>query len=267
MSMRIRILLLLLAIMALSGCATTSSPQGRLQLTAPMPISMMYSEFDMRVYLASSTDTGSPCNDVQCMIDLGFERQVQRLGARLANAAYATYPDLNRRINRFEFVIAEKEDPGSASTAAGKIVIFRGVQKLRLDEDALAFLIAREMGHVIGRHHEENSATRIMFTVLTQVLFPFANLVSGSALLAQPAVSTTASTAASYLGSHLVIAGNKTIQLKEADGIALNLLARQGWTTRDVADSMDAIEKIAEKDAWSKDLFLSVSRINGFAQD
>jgi predicted Zn-dependent protease len=265
--MRIRSFILLPAIMALSACATNSSPQGRLQLTAPMPISMMYSEFDMRVYLASSTDTGSPCADAQCLIDLGFERQVQRLGARLTNAAYATYPELNRRIDRFEFVVAEKEDLGSASTAAGKIVIFRGVQKLRLDEDALAFLIAREMGHVIGRHHDENSATRIMFSLLTQVLFPFANLVTGSALLAQPAVSATASTAASYLGSQLVISGNKTVQLKEADGIALNLLARQGWTSRDIADSMSAIEHIAEKDAWSKDLYLSVSRMNGFAEN
>jgi Zn-dependent protease with chaperone function len=265
--MRIRTWFLLLAIMALGACSTTPSTQGRLQLTAPMPISMMYSEFDMRVYLASSTDTGSPCADAQCLIDLGFERQVQRLGARLADSAYATYPELINRISHFEFVIAEKEDPGSASTANGKIVIFRGVQKLHLDEDALAFLISREMGHVIGRHHEENSATRVMFAVLTQVLFPFANLVSGSALLAQSAASTTASTAASYFGSQLVIAGNKTVQLHEADGIALNLLARQGWTSRDVADSMNAIEKIAEKDAWSKNLYLSVSRLSGIAQN
>jgi Zn-dependent protease with chaperone function len=265
--MRIRNLFLLLLCLELGACATTSSPQGRLQLTAPLPISMMYSEFDMRVYLAASTDTGAPCVSVQCMVDLGFERQVQRLGARLANAAFAAYPDLYRRLDHFEFIIAEKEDPGSTSTASGKIVIFRGVQKMHLDEDALAFLIAREMGHVIGRHHEENSATRIMFTVLTQVLFPFANLISGSAALAQPAISATASTAASYFGSKLVISGNKSVQLKEADGIALNLLARQGWTSRDIADSMETVETIAGKDAWSKDLYLSVSNISGLHEN
>jgi hypothetical protein len=56
--------------------------------------------------------------------------------------------------------------------------------------------------------------------------------------------------------------------LSEVDGTALNLLARQGWPSRDVADAMEVIEKIAdEKDAWSKHPYLSVPRIiNGVTE-
>lgn len=268
--MRTRVwLLVLITSMALGACTTTSTPQGRLQLTVPTPISAVYSEADMRLQLVGNMDIDSPCVGVECRLNRAFDQRVMRLGNRLAQSAFETYPDLADRISRFDIFIAEKAEPGSASSAAGTIVIFRGVQKLRLDEEALAFLIAREMGHVIARHHEENSSARILFSVLTQLLFPVANLVNGSAFLVQTASAsaTTAavSTAASFVGSKLMIESYKEDQLKEGDAIALDLLAQQGWPENEITAALKPGTRVAGENKWSQDLRISSGRIVGIA--
>lgn len=257
-----RVWFVVLACILLGACAT--SPQGRVQVTVPPSISAVHSEIGMRLNLASAADTPSSCVGVECRLDRAFDQRVLRLGARLANSAFEIYPDLTERFSRFEFVIAEKAEPGSASSAAGTVVIFRGVQKLRLDEEALAFLIAREMGHVIGRHHDEDSATSILFSIAAQVLFPVANLIRGSAALIQTAsAAATASTAASFIGSRMVIASYKLDQLREADAVALNLLAGLGWNRGEIADALAAGTQVAGDDRWSKDLRISAREVVG----
>jgi Zn-dependent protease with chaperone function len=257
------------ASMLLGACA--SSPQGRMQVTVPSSVTAVHSEMGMRLSLASVADTPAPCVGVECRLDHAFDQRVQRLGARLAQSAFEIYPDLSERFNQFEFVIAEKAEPGSASSAAGTVVIFRGVQKLRLDEEALAFLIAREMGHVISRHHDEDSSTSILFSVLAQVLMPVTNLIRGSAALIQSASATATasalSTAASFVGSRITIESYKLDQLHEADAVALDLLVSLGWSRGEIDDALVASAQVVGDDRWSKDLRVSAKEVVGLAEN
>lgn len=252
-----RVWFVVLASILLGACAT--SPQGRMQVAVPPSVSAVHSEMGMRLNLASAADTLSPCIGVECRLDRAFDQRVLRLGTRLAQSAFKIYPDLTERFSQFEFVIAEKAEPGSASSSAGTVVIFRGVQKLRLDEEALAFLIAREMGHVISRHHDEDSATSILFSILAQVLLPVTNLIRGSAALIQAA--STVSTAASFVGSRIVIESYKLDQLHEADAVALDLLASLGWNRGEIADALAASSQVVGDDRWSKDLRVSAREV------
>lgn len=255
--------------MSLGACVT--SPQGRLQAAVPASVSAVHSEMGMRLHLATLPDTHLPCIGVECQLNRAFDKRVLRLGTRLAQSAFDTYPELIDRFKQFDFAIAEKSELGSTSSAAGTVVIFRGVQKMRLDEEALAFLIAREMGHVISRHHDEDSATSILFSVLAQVLLPVANLVRGSAALLQTASATataaTASSAASFLGSRLMIESYKAEQLREADTIALNLLAGLGWSRAEIADALAAGAPVVGDDRWLKDLRISASGVAESAEN
>ncbi|MDO8813429.1 MAG: hypothetical protein Q7J38_15545 [Gallionella sp.] len=218
----------------------------------------------MEFSLATESNTGSPCIE-ECNLDLAFERRVLQLGARLAHAAFEIYPELTERFGKFKFVIAEKADPGSISSAAGSVVIFRGVQKLQLSEEALAFLIAREMGYVIARHHDEKAATGILFSVLGSVLIPGISLISGSAVLAQTAAATTtssvATSAASFIGSKIAMDSYKLDQLREADTIALILLGVLGWNKNDIADALVANTRVMSDDSWSNDLRASADDV------
>ena len=250
--------------MALGACAA-SPTNGRLQMAAPTSLSAVYSEMDMRLSLVTEADTSSPCAGAECELDRAFDRSVLRLGTRLAQSAFQSYPDLAKRFDKFEFIIAEKSSPGSVSSAAGTVVVFRGVQKLHLGDEALAFLIAREMGHVIGGHHDENTATSILFSVLASVFMPMTNIINGSAALTQTAsasaMSTAAASAASFIGSKITIASYKSDQSREADAIALNLLGRLGWDKSDVADALLASAKIINDDSWSQDFRASSDRV------
>lgn len=234
-------------------------------MTAPASVSAVYSEVNMQLSLVTESDTDSPCVGADCELNRAFDQSVLRLGNRLAQSAFETYPDLTKRIGKFEFVIAEKINTGSISNATGTVVIFRGMQKLHLGDEVLAFLIAREMGHVIGRHHDENTATSILFSVLSAVFMPFANLISGSAALAQTAsaaaTSTAAASVASFIGSKITIASYKTNQLREADVIALSLLGRLGWNKSDIADALVAGTRVIGDDSWSKDLRASAEDV------
>lgn len=260
----IRTCFVVIASVALGACAASSS-SGRLQMTAPASVSAVYSEVNMRLSLVTAANADSPCTGAECELDHAFDQSILRLGTRLAQAAFEIHPDLSKRFGKFEFVIAEKADPGSTSNATGTVVIFRGVQKLRLDEETLGFLIAREMGHVIGRHHDENAATGIWFSVLAAVFMPVTSIISGSAALAQTAsataTSTAATSAASFIGSKITIASYKLDQLHEADTIAMNLLGRLGWNRNDVADALIASTRVMGDDSWSEDLRASAEDV------
>lgn len=269
-----RLWFVVLASLMLSACAT-SSPQNRLHTVVPDSVSAVYSEIGMRLYLVTEANT-TPCIEMECEFDRAFDQRVLRLGAHLAQSAFEIYPDLAKRFGRFEFVIAEKSDTGSTSSAAGTVVIFRGVQKLHLDEEALAFVIAREMGHIIARHHDEDAATNILFTVAAQVLMPFASIIgniSNSTTLLQTAsatstvTATAAASAASFVGSRVVIASYKSGQLHEADVVAMDLLASMGWNRGEVSDALTASAQVIGDDKWSKDLRISAREVVGLAEN
>ncbi|MCX7147632.1 MAG: hypothetical protein NT042_15930 [Sulfuritalea sp.] len=249
------LLLPFVATALLSACASTA-PGGRSQLGVPEPISALYSSIDLNLTLASLSAVGTSCEGVQCQVDKGFERQVARLGTRLATAAYETYPDLKERIPRFDFVVAEKIEAGSSSDTSGTIVIYRGVRRARIDEETLAYLIAREMGHVIARHHDETSAATIISSLIAQLVLAPANLARGVAFIA--------SSTAGAFGKDLMASGKIPEQRKEADIIALALLARQGWSDTEIVDSLLDYSNRLGKDPWSKEVERIAMRINNY---
>ncbi|MDH4284790.1 MAG: M48 family metalloprotease [Gallionellaceae bacterium] len=253
-----------LACLSLSAC-TTSRDNGRLQITAPPSVSAVYSEVNLKLSLVSENDINTPCTGATCKLDRAFDQSVLRLGTKLARTAFDAYPDLSSRFDKFEFVIAEKAGPGSISNATGTVVIFRGTQDLRLGDEALAFLIAREMGHVISRHHDENSATNIIFSVLAALIMPVSNLISGSAALTQSftttATTSAATSAASFVGTKITIESYKPEQLHEANVVAVNLLGKMGWSRKNIADALVTATRVLSDDKWSNELRASAEDI------
>jgi predicted Zn-dependent protease len=203
----------------------------------------MYSSLDMNMHLNAAETIPGECSGVQCDLNASLDRQVKRLGARLSTSAYEIYPDLKQRVPTFQFEVAEKAQPGTTSNASGTIIIYRGVRNPKMDEGVLAFLISREMGHVIARHHDEKSATGMLFSLVAQVFLPVVNVTRGIAALA--------SSAASMWGSDAVSRDKGAEQANEADRIAYELLARQGWTIPDLADSLFAYSQGLRSEAWA----------------
>ncbi len=251
-----------LALLALLSCSVAVSAQELDIKSVPASISNFYSDVGMRMRLATKPNTEA-CNGEQCVLNSAFDKEVKQVGERLATVAYDVYPDLSKRVQRFTFKVVNIKESGMASNGAGKIVVFRGTQNLELSEDAIAFILAREMGHVIGKHHKKNTSTRIIFSVLTSILFPAVTLFNASNVAAQAtttAVTSVASTATSYFGSEAAISKIRPSQLIESDDIAIALLDAQGWDMRSVASALQLDD--VESNGWLRDLHTTEQYLN-----
>lgn len=277
-----RVFLPLLLISLLGACAT--SPEGRSQLVAPVPLqgfSAVYSEFDLHLQLVTAADAPK-CREAECVADRAFDQRILALGRRLADVAFRQHADLHLRFPRFDFIVADKADAGAASSAGGTVVIYRGVRRLDLDDAALAFVLAREMSHVIGGHHDENVTTSILVAVAAQILLPVLNVARGAAAAfsgstatsaaaasaASSAVTTTAvASAASFAGSRALRASYRPQQVREAEMIAMKLLAAAGWDGRDVSDQLEALRPaLPDEPGWIEELRDTTRRIAGLMQ-
>ena len=149
-----------------------------------------------------------------------FFAQAHRVVAGLHAAGVALYPEALKRIGKFDVFVADSKDMEALSSATGRIALNAGLADLKPTDDWLAFVLAREMGHVIAGHHASNSAASIATSVLMNLIIP------GSGLLRS---------AVSFAGSQIASASGRERQNLEADEIALKLLEAAGYAPKELA--------------------------------
>lgn len=192
---------------------------------------------------STSCDGSESCPTKSGMAEAtGFALQVQRIAGTLQRGAQNLYPDLAQRTpglvdSRFDIYVVDGDDPGSDSSANGRIVLNAGFGTRRPYDEWIAFVIAREMGHVIARHHEENSSAGIATSVLMNILIPGSSLLKG--LL-------------SAGGSEIAAKSKRNVQALEADAIAIDLLEASGFRLRDLYLTLLIEPVLLDQGKWSK---------------
>lgn len=231
--------------LGLTACAT--APAENRSRIVDVPLASTHAD------IAFSITTGSrqraPCEDsANCPAQsemepaMRFALQVQRVAGALQDGAQYLYPDLAQRApglvdSRFDVYVVEGDEPGSASSANGRVALNAALGKWQPYDDWLAFVIAREMGHIIARHHEENSAASIATSMLMNVLVP------GSSLL---------KSLISAGGSQIASISKRDVQRQEADKIAFDLLKASGYRMRDVSLSLLTATAALDDGQWSR---------------
>lgn len=245
----------------LAGCVSGVGNE-RAQLTAPSQVSQIYSHANLQLKLAISP-AGPECAEAECVQYSEFDHRVSQVGARLALAAYQVYPSLAERVPALEFSVADKTEPGTASTAGGQVVVLRPVSTLVTSDEALSFVIAREMGHIIGQHHEENTAFSMLTSVVTTILAPVAKvakLLASFSSGVSAAGASAAVTAGSFAGSQMLIESYRPKQREEADDIAIALLKPLGYQPARVAAGFSQ-QELKAPGRWVRELHASVQRL------
>jgi hypothetical protein len=158
---------------------------------------------------------------------------------------------LFERITGFEVSVENDRGDGSASSAGGRIVLDSGLAALNPTDDVVAFVIAREMGHVIARHGEENSGAKMAFSALTAI-------IPGAAVI---------KFAASMLGAGVLRASWAEGQRRDADILALQLLAASGRSARVVALNLQSglMRRHIPAGEWGNYFAQSIDRVAGIA--
>ncbi len=178
-----------------------------------------------------------------------FKRQVERIGSELSAEARGFAPELFERIEGFQISVQSDSEGGTGSNSRGRILLSAELSRLDATDDVVAFLIAREMGHVIARHDEEDAGARMAFSVLTA-------LVPGASMIVRLAAST--------LGSMSLTRTWANQQRREADDLALALLERTDRSRAAVALNLRAglRREQLRGGQWSLQLNESIERAN-----
>ncbi len=219
----LKVTVLLLALALLPACATHPLT-GRDQIVALPALQVAYAEVGFALSAGARRIVDSP----PCAPDCGsaehrarFAARVETIGARLNAEARDLSPELFERIGTFHFEVNDALGAATGSSASGRIALGAGLAPLAPTDTEIGFLIAREMGHVIARHAEEDSGASLLFSVLGQVLLPGIHVIARL-------VATT-------VGSQALKGSWATAQQREADDIAIALLERTGLPVFSVA--------------------------------
>ncbi|MDP1985380.1 MAG: M48 family metalloprotease [Sulfuritalea sp.] len=254
---RARASLLLFAAVALlgvAGCATVPN-EGRARMV-DMPLASTHADLGFSITTgprqSAACEGSTGCRTApETDAEKRFVLQVQRVSAILQNGAQNLYPDLAQRVpgmagGQFDVYVVAGDEPGTASSANGRIALNAALGARMPYDDWMAFVIAREMGHVIARHHEENSASSIATSVLMNLLIP------GSSLL---------KSLLSVGGAEIAARSKQEVQALEADLIALELLREAGFRMRDIYLTLLLDPVQLDNGTWSKSFRKSSSNL------
>lgn len=240
--------------MCMAGC--TTAPFGDRTRIIDVPLAAAQSEIEFSITSGSRADLlcreGSACAPEAEGGGLRlFVLDVERIARTLQKEALQRYPDLawctpQKNGGCFDVYIVEGDAPDSSSSANGRIALSVGLGRWRSHEGVLAFVIAREMGHVVARHHKERSSLSIVTSALLNILLP------GSGLL-KSLISTGA--------GRLAAISNRNVQATEADAIAFNLLQGAGYRLRDVSKNLRAMPEAVDETTWARDFGRSSNRL------
>jgi Zn-dependent protease with chaperone function len=217
---------LLAALALLAGCSTNPIT-GREQILPLPAVQAAHANVSFALSSGPQGIGAAPACEQECAsveAPASFPGRVARIGVRLEASARDMAPDLFERIGKFQIEMNDAIGVGTGSSAGGRIVLGTGLAGLELTDTVIAFLIAREMAHVIARHAEEDSGASIVFSALGMLL---------------PGVNFIARFVASRLGSSVLTGSWAALQQSEADEIAMGLLEQAGLRAGTVALELD----------------------------
>jgi len=217
----------LLSLAVLAGC-TTHPITGREQVIALPLVQAVHADLGFALYAgAQGFVSAAPCRRDCSSADAqaNFALRVDAVAKQLEAAARSMSPELFERIGGFQVEVSAVLGVGTGSSAGGRIALGEGLAGLEPTDTVIAFLVAREMAHVIARHAEEDSGASLVFSALGLLL---------------PGVSIIARFIAGTVGSGALKASWAAQQRREADEIAVELLARAGLAAPSVALGLDS---------------------------
>jgi predicted Zn-dependent protease len=160
--------------------------------------------------------------------DPELQAYVEELGRRLA----ARSPGQNE----YRFAIVDMEEPNAFALPGGWIYVSRGLLALANSEDALANVLAHEIGHVAARHHAQRQ-TRATGVGVATILGTLAAAVLGGPSAAQAVGAIGQSAGAGLIASY------SRDQERQSDEIGQQLAASAGYDPMGMATFLRSLER------------------------
>jgi predicted Zn-dependent protease len=165
----------------------------------------------------------------------GANRYLNVLGKTLAQAS-----DLPETFGGYHFLILDSDQINAFAAPGGLIFVTRGLLRCCENEDALAAVLAHEIGHIQHRHGLQAIKKSRITTALTTLAIEGTKTVSGGEL-AQ--LTQTFEDSIFDITSTLINKGYSRAFEREADLAALTILKRVGYHGNSLIEMLESMEK------------------------
>ncbi len=197
---------------AVSGCATTTSPTGRTQYVGAVSQQQLnqlgaQAFAQMKAQKPQTNDSRQRAY-VQCVVSA----VVRELPANWRGG--------------WESAVFADNDANAFALPGGKVGIYTGIFKVARNQDQLAGVIAHEIGHVVSRHHDERITRQAGASGALQI-------VSGllGSRYGQGAAQAAAQGGGILAQTGFLLPGSRA-QETEADVVGQQLMAKAGFDPR-----------------------------------
>lgn len=203
-------LLIVVAVLALTACATTTSPTGRRQVVGGVSqeqLDQLGAQSFAQTKAKEKVSTDSKQNAyVQCVV----------------NALVAQLPP-QWRDTKWETALFVDDEANAFALPGGKVGVNTGIFTVAKTQDQLAAVLGHEIGHVVSRHHEE----RITRQLGTQTGLGIIGALAGAAY-GDGAASAVNQVGGMTAQTVFLLPGSRT-QESEADVVGQRLMAQAGF--------------------------------------
>lgn len=209
--MKARAMLLGVAIaIAISACATTTSPTGRRQVVGAVSEAQL-AELGAKAFDEAKAKTPQSHDS----------RQTAYVRCVVTSIVRELPPDWQR----LGWDVALFEDPEANAFAlpGGKVGVYTGIFKVARNQDQLAAVIAHEIGHVVSHHHNERITRQMGTAGVLQLLSSLAGARYGEG------VGNVVGQGGSIIAQTGLLLPGSRVQETEADVVGQELMAEAGY--------------------------------------
>lgn len=198
---------------AVTGCATTTSPTGRTQYVGAVSQQQL-DQLGAKAFAdvkakKQQTRDGGQTRYVRCVVDA----LVRELPSQWRSTGWET-------------AVFVDSEPNAFALPGGKVGVYTGIFKVARNQDQLATVIAHEIGHVVSRHHEERITRQAGASGALQLL----GAVLGSQY-GQGAANAAVQGGGILAQTGFLLPGSRA-QESEADVVGQQLMAKAGFDPR-----------------------------------
>jgi predicted Zn-dependent protease len=150
--------------------------------------------------------------------------RVKTIGNRVVQSARTLYQSADLP-SEWEIVLIDDETPNAFALPGGRIGVHTGMVQLAGDDDALAIVLAHEVGHVLAEHSAERMSQQVLMT---------GGLALGAAAMTDQDESTKRWTMAALgVGATVgVLLPYSRLHESESDELGLMIAANAGYDPR-----------------------------------
>lgn len=164
-----------------------------------------------------------------------FENRAANLYVNTLGQALAQASDVPETFNGYHFLILDSEEINAFAAPGGLIFVTRGMLRCCRNEDAVAAVLAHEIGHVEHRHGLQAIKKARITTALSTLAMEGAKNLGGQELAE---LTRTFESSITDITATLVNSGYSLAFEKEADNSAVTILRRIGYDPNGLVDML-----------------------------